>query len=95
VDRKVDPAFQDLLIDILVDYSSLFEREHGPTLARIASRLDYLSIDSETSVLLDYPANNKIGLNQRQFAVSRTDLEKYSRLTVLEVSTKASTVRIG
>jgi hypothetical protein len=46
VDRKVDPAFQDLLIDILVDYSSLFEREHRPTLARIASRLDYLSIDS-------------------------------------------------
>src|SRR5712692_1533061 len=46
VDRKVDPAFQDLLVDILVDYSSLFEREHRPTLARIASRLDYLSIDS-------------------------------------------------
>src|SRR5207249_7915200 len=93
MDCKVHSAFQDLLIDILVDYSPLFKREHRPALARVPRCLDYLSIDSQTSVLLYYPVNHEIGLNQRQFAVPRTDFEKHSRLTVVEVSTTASTAQ--
>src|SRR5207244_13416134 len=52
MNRKLDPASQDLLIDILVDYFSLFEIEHTPILSCIPCALDYLHVTSHAIAFL-------------------------------------------
>jgi hypothetical protein len=86
MDCKVHPSLRDRLINFLIEYSSLLQREQRPSLPNIPRSLDDLSIYFQTSIPLSYPIDYEIGLYQGQLAVSGSDFEKYSRVTVLEVS---------
>jgi len=78
VNRKIDPAFKDRLVNLPVEYSPLLKREQRPSLPSIRRSLDDFPIYPQTSILLPDPIDNKISLNQGQLAVSGSDLEKYS-----------------
>jgi hypothetical protein len=86
VDSKVHPAFRNRLVNFFVEYSSLLQREQRPSLPDIPRRLDDLPVYFQTRILLPDPVDYKIGLYQGQLAVSGSNLEKYSRVTMLEVS---------
>ena len=86
MDCKVDPAFYDSLVNFLVEYSPLLEGKQRPSLARVARGFDDFSVYLQARILLPNPADYKIGLNQGQFAVPGSDLEKYSRVTMVELS---------
>jgi hypothetical protein len=83
---KVDSALKHLLVNFPVEYSPLLQREQRPPPVRIARTLDYLPVDFQTCILLPDSIDYKIGLNQGQLAVPGSDLEKYSRVTVVESS---------
>ncbi len=86
MNSKIDPAFCDSLVNFLVEYSPLLEGKQRPSLARVARRLDDFSVYLQARIFLSNPVNYKIGLNQRQLAVPGSDFEKYSRVTMMEVS---------
>jgi hypothetical protein len=86
MDRKVDPAFYDSLINFFVEYSSLLEGKQRPSLARVARGFDDFSVYLQARIFLSNPVDYKIGLDQRQLAVPGSDLEKYSRVTMEELS---------
>jgi hypothetical protein len=86
MDCKIDPAFYDSLVNLFVEYPSLLEGKQRPSLARLAGGFDDFSVDLQARILLPYPIDYKIGLNQGQLAVPGSDLEKYSRVTMLELS---------
>ncbi len=83
---KIDPALQNRLVNFLVEYSSLLERKQRPSLARVGRGFDDFPVNLEARVFLSNPVDYKIGLDQGQFAVAGSDLEKYSRVTLVEVS---------
>jgi hypothetical protein len=86
VDCKVDPAFYDGLVNFFVEYSSLLEGKQRPSLAHVARGFDDFSIYLQARIFLSNPVDHKIGLNQGQLAVPGSDLEKYSRITMVELS---------
>jgi len=86
MDCKIDPALYDSLVNFFVEHTSLLEGKQRPSLARVARSFDDFSVYLQIRIFLSNPVDYKIGLNQGQLAVPGSDLEKYSRVTMGELS---------